>query len=106
MNKQLAKTSLLLRFHPELAEELDTYAYRQTEPEDIMEELKVLSLEEFPSLAECSYTLKSVPKSLELSLSPAFYLVSPIDDYQNNVIYINENPRFATNELYNTIAHE
>ena len=37
MNKQLAKTSLLLRFHPELAEELDTYAYRQTEPEDIME---------------------------------------------------------------------
>ena len=106
MNKQLAKTSLLLRFHPELAEELNTYAYRQTEPEDIMEELKVLSLEEFPSLAECSYTLKSVPKSLELSLSPAFYLVSPIDDYQNNVIYINENPRFATNELYNTIAHE
>ena len=106
MNKQLAKTSLLLRFHPELAEELDTYAYRQTEPEDIMEELKALSLEEFPSLAECSYTLKSVPKSLELSLSPAFYLVSPIDDYQNNVIYINENPRFATNELYNTIAHE
>ena len=106
MNKQLAKTSLLLRFHPELAEELDTYAYRQTEPKDIMEELKVLSLEEFPSLAECSYTLKSVPKSLELSLSPAFYLVSPIDDYQNNVIYINENPRFANNELYNTIAHE
>lgn len=106
MNKQLVQTSLLLRFHPELAEELDTYSYRQTEPEAIMEELKSLSLKEFPPLAECNYTFKTVPKSLELSLSPAFYLVSPMDDYQDNVIFINENPRFASNELYNTIAHE
>lgn len=106
MNKQLAKTSLLLKYNPELAEELDTFAYRQTEPESIMEELKVLSLEEFPSLPECNYTLKTVPKSLELALSPAFYLVSPIDDYQDNVIFINENPQFTSNELYNTIAHE
>ncbi len=106
MDKNLTKTSLLLRFHPELAEELDSYSYRQTNPEAIMEELKVLSQEEFPSLAECSYTLKTVPKSLELALSPAFYLVSPIDDYQDNVIFINENPRFASNELYTTLAHE
>ncbi len=106
MNKQLGTTSLLLRFHPELIDQLDTFSYRQTEPGDIMEELKTLSLEEFPSLPECSYTLKTVPKSLESSLSPAFYLVSPIDDYQNNVIFINQNPRFSNNELYNTIAHE
>lgn len=106
MDKQLVQTSLMLRFHPELAEELDNYSYRQTDPGAIMEELKVLSQEEFPSLAECSYTLKSVPKSLELALSPAFYLVSPIDDYQDNVIFINENPRFASNELYTTLAHE
>ncbi|NBH71512.1 DUF885 domain-containing protein [Clostridiaceae bacterium] len=106
MEKQLVQTSLLLRFHPELAEELDNYSYRQTDPTAIMEELKILCQEEFPSLAECSYTLKTVPKSLELALSPAFYLVSPIDDYQDNVIFINENPRFATSELYTTLAHE
>ncbi|MCI8659775.1 MAG: DUF885 domain-containing protein [Lachnospiraceae bacterium] len=106
MNKQLVQTSLLLRYHPELAEELDTYSYRQTNPEDMIEELKSLSQKEFPPLAECNYTLKTVPKSLELALSPAFYLVSPIDDYQDNVIFINENPRFASNELYNTLAHE
>lgn len=106
MNKQLVKTSLLLRQHPELLEEVDSVTYRQTEPGSIMEELKTLSLKEFPALAECSYTLKSVPKSLELSLSPAFYLVSPMDDYQDNVIFINENPRFVSQELYNTLAHE
>ena len=106
MNKQLVKTSLLLRQHPDLINEVDTFAYRQTEPNAIMEELKALSQKEFPTLAECNYTLKSVPKSLELSLSPAFYLVSPMDDYQNNVIFINENPRFVSNTLYNTLAHE
>ncbi len=106
MNKQLVQTSVLLRFHPELADELGTYSYRQTKPEDMLEELKNLSQKDFPPLAECNYTLKTVPKSLELALSPAFYLVSPIDDYQDNVIFINENPRFASNELYNTIAHE
>ena len=47
-----------------------------------------------------------VPKALELSLSPAFYLVSPLDDYENNTIYINGNPQFAGNDLYTVIAHE
>ena len=106
MVDQLTATSNLLRSHPELIEEIDTYSYRQTEPEGIMEELKALAPNEFPPLAQCNYTLKSVPKSLELSLSPAFYLVSPLDDYQENVIFINENPRYASNQLYNTLAHE
>ncbi len=106
MINQLLETSNLLRTNPELINQLDSYNYRQTEPEAIMEELKILSLDEFPALAECNYTIKSVPKSLELSLSPAFYLVSPMDDYQDNVIFINENPRFSSDKLYNTIAHE
>ena len=71
-----------------------------------MEELKRLTQKEFPVLPACNYTFKAVPKALELSLSPAFYLVSPLDDYQNNVIYINHNPRYADNQLYNVIAHE
>ncbi len=83
-----------------------TINYRYFRSEFLFAPLKTLSLKEFPALAECSYTLKSVPKSLELSLSPAFYLVSPMDDYQDNVIFINENPRFVSQELYNTLAHE
>lgn len=47
-----------------------------------------------------------MPKALELSLSPAFYLTSPIDDSSQNVIYINRNPIYDNQPLYNTIAHE
>ncbi len=106
LQSSLMETTELLQKHPELAKEFETYQYRQSEPEAIMEELKTLNKDRFPALPACNYTFKAVPKSLELSLSPAFYLVSPIDDYENNVIYINHNPRFADNALYNVIAHE
>ena len=104
MEDGLISTSLLLRKYPELIHEVDSYAFHQTEPEGIMEELKTLTQEDYPALPACSYTFKMVPKALELSLSPAFYLVSPLDDYENNTIYINGNPQFAGNDLYTVIA--
>lgn len=106
MEDGLISTSLLLRKYPELIHEVDSYAFRQTEPDGIMEELKTLTQEDYPALPACSYTFKMVPKALELSLSPAFYLVSPLDDYENNTIYINGNPQFAGSDLYTVIAHE
>ncbi|MGN0158840.1 MAG: DUF885 domain-containing protein [Brotaphodocola sp.] len=106
LQKSLMTTTEMLQKQPELADQFDTCQYRQTEPEAIMEELKKLTKDRFPVLPACNYRFKAVPESLELSLSPAFYLVSPIDDYKNNVIYINHNPRFSDNSLYNVIAHE
>lgn len=106
LEESLQQTSEILKANPQILEELDSYQFRQTTPEGIMEELKTLMKDQFPPLPQCSYTFKDVPKALELSLSPAFYLVSPIDDIQNNVIYINHNPRFSANDLYTVIAHE
>lgn len=106
LNESLKQTSRLLKEHPELLNEVDSYQFNRTTPEEIMEELKTLMNDRFPPLPQCSYTFKDVPKALELSLSPAFYLVSPIDDIQNNVIYINHNPRYSSNDLYTVIAHE
>ncbi len=106
MENALFETSELLRNNPQLVEELNQYQFRQNQPEAIIEELKTLTLNEYPELPQCSYTFKNVPKVLELSLSPAFYVTTPIDDYQNNVIYINNNPRYAEDDLYNIIAHE
>ncbi len=106
LKNSLMTTTEMLQKHPELADEFETFQYRQTEPEAIMEELKTLTKDRFPALPACNYTFKAVPEALELSLSPAFYLVSPIDDYENNVIYINHSPRYADNSLYNVIAHE
>ncbi len=102
----LVQTSQLLKEHPELMDELDSYQFRQTAPEDIIEELKTLVNDKYPPLPQCNYTFKDVPKALELSLSPAFYLVPPVDDSENNVIYINHNPNYSSNDLYTVIAHE
>lgn len=106
IDENLMEISLQLKAHPELQSNIDSYAFRYTEPTEIMEALKILTNQDFPELPECSYTLKDVPTALELSLSPAFYVTSPIDDSQNNVIYINRNPLFSQEGLFPTIAHE
>lgn len=106
MNDRLMETSEMLKNNPSLVEEFEHYQFRLTEPEAIMEDLKAQTAGSFPALPACSYTFKDVPKALELSLSPAFYLTSPIDGYQNNVIYINRNPRYESTDFYNLIAHE
>jgi uncharacterized protein (DUF885 family) len=51
-------------------------------------------------------TVKSVSESLEKYSAPAYYLTPPIDDSDNNVIYINERNSPSGLELYTTLAHE
>lgn len=106
MEKDLKTVSTLAQNNPNLLDEFQSFQFRQTEPDAIMEELKTLAANDFPALPECSYTFKYVPEALELSLSPAFYLVPPLDDYRNNTIYINQNERYSANDRYTTIAHE
>lgn len=106
MQKDLVKLATITQDNPDILDQFDALQFRQTEPDAIIEELKTLASVDFPALPECSYTFKYVPKALELSLSPAFYLVPPIDDYKNNTIYINQNERYSSNDRYTTIAHE
>ena len=106
LDQDLWAVTVLCKSHPELMEAANDYQFRQTDPVAMIEELKTLTSKDFPALPECSYTLKDIPEALELSLSPAFYLTPPIDDYQNNTIYINRNERFSENSYYTTLAHE
>lgn len=50
--------------------------------------------------------VKTVSPNLEDYCAPAFYLTSPIDDTDNNVIYINQRNSPNGLELYTTLAHE
>lgn len=106
ITENLQKTTALTQENPQLLEDFESCQFRQTEPEAMLEELKTLTAKDFPPLPECNYTLKYVPAALELSLSPAFYVTPPVDDYKNNVIYVNGNSRFENESLYATIAHE
>lgn len=106
MNSDIQAMGQITKEHPEVLDSLDHYTFRYTKPEEILEALKSQILKDFPQLPPNSYTVKYVPKALESSLSPAFYLVPPLDRYEDNVIYINDNPRFQNDDLFTTLAHE
>lgn len=75
-------------------------------PSAMLDELRQKITQDFPLLPEVSCTVKYVHPSLQPYLSPAFYLTPAIDDWQNNVIYINPASDYDDLELFTTLAHE
>lgn len=81
--------------------------YPGKDPADTMNWLQKQIAGDFSALPEgITGEVKYVDESLEDSLSPAFYLASPIDAYEENVIYINQNEEYDLTQAYSTIAHE
>ena len=106
INYDLIAMSKLLVDHEDLGDQLDDYHFAYTEPGDILEHLKEVILADFPELKHSTYTTKYVPSSLEHTLSPAFFLVPPMDRYEDCVIYINGGSVGTAGDLYTTLAHE
>lgn len=90
--------------NPDVYDALYDYEYPLTDPDEIMKDLMEKTKEDFPVPPEVDYTIKYVHPSMEEHESPAFYLTPPIDDIENNVIYINR--KDLDDEIYTTIAHE
>lgn len=76
------------------------------DPKEILSDLRQKMTEDFPQPPSASCTLKYVDESLSDYLSPAFYLTAPVDDRNNNVIYLNPAANYNGLELYTTLAHE
>ncbi|HPG91798.1 MAG TPA: DUF885 domain-containing protein [Clostridia bacterium] len=72
---------------------------------DILSDLQIKMLDYVPALSDSSFSIYFVEESLEDSLSPAFYMIPPIDDYKNNTIYVNLGSVDSLG-LYSTLAHE
>ena len=77
-----------------------------TDPEDILSDLKKDIRKDFPSAVNVNCDIKYVPASLSDYLSPAMYLIPPIDNYENNNIYINGADKDILSMIYTTVAHE
>ena len=74
--------------------------------EDILDYLKNRTKDDFPKLPKTHYTVKTVNKKLEDFLSPAFYLSSTMDNFEENNIYINPAADYNGIGLFTTLAHE
>ncbi|MBQ8823009.1 MAG: DUF885 domain-containing protein [Lachnospiraceae bacterium] len=78
-----------------------------TQPMDILQDLQTRMEEDFPPLqTTVGLQVKNVSDALTEHTAPAFYLTPPLDDYKNNVIYINKKLTATGLELYTTLAHE
>ena len=75
-------------------------------PDEILDVLKTDICTAFPDPANVNVIVKNVPAALEDHLSPAFYLVPPIDNYEDNIIYINNGYLTDDISLFTTLAHE
>ena len=87
----------------ELYEGVDL-TFLDDDPEQIIDYLIENTTEDFPIPPSVEYTIKYVHPSMEEYTSPAFYLTPPIDDVQNNVIYINRGN--GNDDLFVVLAHE
>jgi uncharacterized protein (DUF885 family) len=77
-----------------------------TDPKAILADLQKDITKDFPDSVKVNCEIKYVHESLSDYLSPAMYLVPPIDNYTNNNIYINGNDPKTLSMIYTTVAHE
>jgi uncharacterized protein (DUF885 family) len=74
--------------------------------ESFMIVLREMMAQDFPEIEPISHVILEVHESLQDHMSPAFYLMPAIDNFENNIIYIN--PPQITDELFlfTVMAHE
>ncbi|MBC5689845.1 DUF885 domain-containing protein [Mediterraneibacter sp. NSJ-55] len=84
----------------------ETFSMTETEPEAILNNLKMEITDTFPAEPETELQVKYVPEALEEHLSPAFYMIPAIDNTEENVIYVNQAHMSNSLTLFTTLAHE
>lgn len=89
-----------------LIQECSYLEWEMANPDAMLSSLQTAILEEFPAPPDCDYEINYVDPALEPYLAPAFYIVAPIDNYTENVIYINDG--YISSDIYafTTLAHE
>jgi len=80
--------------------------YTDLEPRETILYLKDAFSSRFPEMPESEFELKEVHDSLKDIVSPAFFMVPPIDGYLNNTIYTNSKGSGAGSPLISLLAHE
>lgn len=106
IQKDLDAVNRLYQQYPDLNDRITSAKFSLSDPIQILEDLKQQMASDFPVLTDCAYDINYVPSHLEDCLSPAFYLTAPLDDPNQNVIYINNGYEDSTSGLYTTLAHE
>ena len=104
--RQMAEDLSAMQSVAPLSGEDSSFALADSSPEAILADLKEKTAGSFPSLPEVTTEIKFVQEEMAEYVSPAFYMVPPVDNSQENVIYINRGHLPDDLTLFTTLAHE
>ena len=105
-HKDLSELGKIINSNPDILSEMSHVKLNWNTPEQMLEHLKACMSVDFPDPPENAYEIKTVEPAMQKYLSPAFYLTAPIDDPDENNIYINPSYTRSEIELFTTLAHE
>ena len=110
LNKDLKKNASiiakLLKNNPKLLEARQDISLDTSNPAGITLYLSKRASADFPKIPEVDLKICDVPSSMEPHLSPAFYLVPPIDCWEENTVYLNQSCLKEGISFFTTLAHE
>lgn len=106
LKKDAGIISALVKNHPNLLSERQNITMDTSNPAGLTSYLSKRAAHDFPEIQKVNLEICDVPKSMEPHLSPAFYLVPPIDDWQENVVYLNQGCLNDGLSFFTTLAHE
>lgn len=98
--------SLLQESDPSFMEKCMDPDWQMPDPSSTLAYLQKKILQDFPTPPDAACTINYVDSALEDYLAPAFYIVSPIDNYDHHTIYINEGYVHSDIYAFTTLAHE
>lgn len=104
--KDLNELGTIIKNDPDVLSEMSNVKLEWNTPEQMLEHLKACMIIDFPTAPDNDYEVKTVEPVMQKFLSPAFYLTAPMDDPDENNIYINPAYNHSDIELFTTLAHE
>lgn len=102
----LTNAAALLLKNKDLQEQCEQVSINDMDSIATLNLLQEKMLKDFPAAPETEFTVSYIDECMEDYMAPAFYITSPIDNYEKNSIFINAATDATTMRYFTTLAHE
>lgn len=105
-NSDLLESAALMTEDAGLWQECKNVSLSGMDAVSTLNVLKDEMLTQFPSAPDAGFTVSYIDECMADYMAPAFYITSPIDNFENNSIFINAMTDTSTMRYFTTLAHE
>ncbi len=102
----LSDAAVMVAEDPEIWDKSNLVSLETADPTATLHTLQKAMLKHFPKAPDTHFTVSYIDECMEDYMAPAFYITAPIDDYDNNSIFINASTDTTTMRYFTTLAHE